>query len=176
MTLDQDPEAPNEAAPAVREVVALFSEREEIEDAIAALSDGGFAHSDLSLLSSHESIEAAGRRGRSLGDVLTGLVSEINYIGPLTAAGFIAVASGPVGAMLAGFIAAGVGGAAIKEVLDEVTSAPHTEDFARAVEAGSVILWVRVGDGRAEEKAKAILASHGGKDIHVNERPAARKR
>jgi hypothetical protein len=173
VSVDQDPEAPK-AARVIREVVAVFAERQSLERAIAALADAGFAHSDLSLLTSHESIEAAGRTGRSLGDVLTGLIGEINYIGPLTAAGFIAVAAGPVGAALAGLIAAGVGGAALKEVLDEVTSAPHTEDFARALEAGSVVLWVRVCDGAAEETAKAIIASHGGKDIHVNERTAGR--
>ncbi|MDP7547632.1 MAG: hypothetical protein QGF20_10100, partial [Alphaproteobacteria bacterium] len=38
---------------------------------------------------------------------------------------------------------AAVGGIAVKEILDEVTSTPHTEDFARSLEAGSVILWVR---------------------------------
>ena len=45
-------------------------------------------------------------------------------------------------ATLAALIGAAVGGMAVKEVLEEVSSAPHTVDFKRALDAGSIILWV----------------------------------
>jgi hypothetical protein len=170
MSADRLPDAGGGPGPAVREAVALFSQRSAIEAAINDLLAADFDHGDLSVLGSHQSIEAAGKPGKPFADVLTALEGEVKYIGPLTAAGFIALASGPVGAVLAGLIAAGVGAAALKQVLDEVMSAPHTEDFARALEAGSVILWVRVADERAEAEAKAILTRHGGGNIHVNER------
>jgi len=56
--------------------------------------------------------------------------------------------------------------------LDHVTAAPHTDEFARAVEAGGVIVWVRVTDAAAEEKAKTILAGHGASNVHLHERRA----
>lgn len=170
MPADDRPGATGRPVPVVREAVALFAERAAIEAAIEDLLAADFEHSDLSVLGSHEPIEAAGEPGKPLVDVLTALEGEVKYLGPLAAAGFVALASGPVGAVLAGLIAAGVGAAAIKEVLDEVTSTPHTEDFARALEEGSVILWVRVVDEGAEAEAKAILARHGGENIHVHER------
>ena len=68
-------------------------------------------------------------------------------------------------------MAAGVGGAAVKEYLDEVTSHPQTDEFARALEAGGVILWVCIGDDRAKEmKAQEALAGAGGRNVHVAER------
>ena len=41
---------------------------------------------------------------------------------------------------VAGMIGAAVGGVAFKELIDVVAAKPHTEAFARAVEAGSIIL------------------------------------
>jgi hypothetical protein len=156
----------------IREVVGLLGDRRQFETAVKSLEAAGFGHSDLSVLSSHDSIDAAGRQPRPWRDVLTGLVGELKYEGPLVAAGLIALATGPVGATIAGLIAAGVGGAAIKELLDEVTAVPHSDDFARALAAGSVILWVRADDPAKEQTAKAVLADCGATNIHVNERTA----
>lgn len=158
------------ARPPVREVVGLFSERAGFEAAVAQLLRQGFQPSDLSVLSSHESIEAAGREGKPWRDVLVALLGDLKYEGPLVAAGLIALATGPVGATIASLVAAGVGGAAAKELLDEVTARPHSDDFARALAAGSVILWVAAGDALKEERAKAVLREAGATNIHANER------
>ncbi len=155
---------------ALREVVALFSDRAGFEGAVETLLNGGFQRTDLSVLSSHQSLDAAGSAGRAWDDVVTGLVGEIKYEGPLVTAGLIAIAAGPVGAAIAGIIAAGVGGAAIKELLDEVTARPHSEEFARALEAGSVILWVACDGDAAERNARALLAKAGGANIHAHNR------
>jgi len=155
---------------ALREVVALFSDRTGFEGAVEALLNGGFQRTDLSVLSSHQSLDAAGSAGRAWDDAVTGLVGEIKYEGPLVTAGLIAIAAGPVGAAIAGIIAAGVGGAAIKELLDEVTARPHSEEFARALEAGSVILWVACDSDAAERNAHALLAKAGGTNIHAHNR------
>ena len=53
------------------------------------------------------------------------------------ASGAILLVGGTVSATIAGIIGAAVGGIAVKEVLDEVTSTPHTEDFARSLEAAA---------------------------------------
>lgn len=151
-----------------REVVGTFADREHFQSAVDALLKAGFTRTDLSVLSSHESIDAA--QGKSWKDVVVTLVGELKYEGPLVAAGLIALAAGPVGAVLAGMVAAGVGGVAVKELLDEVAALPDSDAFAKALTAGSVILWVRAADSGAEAQAKSILHDAGAQNLHVFER------
>lgn len=158
-----------------REIVALFRSRAEFDLAVSLLLSAGFGRADLSVLSSHESLDAAGRPGKPRDEALTALLGELSYAFPLTTAGLIAIVGGPVAAPIAAVVAAGVGGAAVKEYLDEITATPHTEDFARALEAGGAILWVNVGtasqpDSASEDKARTLLARAGGTNIHVVER------
>ena len=155
-------------------MVGLFADRESFETAIAALSKAGFDRSDLSVLGSHDSIDAAGTPGKPWRDVLTAMVGEIKYEAPLVASGAIFLAGGPVAAGIAGIIGAAVGTVAIKEMLEEVTAKPHTEDFARSLEAGSVILWVRASDPDRERLASAILKEHRGANVHVHQPAASR--
>jgi hypothetical protein len=154
----------------LREVVGTFSDRELFQTAVEALLRAGFARSDLSILSSHTSLDASVGEGRRWRDALTALVGEFKYEGPLVAAGLIAVAAGPIGALIAGLIGAGVGGAAVKELLDEVTALPDAEGFSRALAAGSIILWVAVADEHAEAKAMSTLLAEGAANVHVFER------
>jgi hypothetical protein len=161
--------ATNTVAP-TREVVGTFADREHFQAAVDALFKAGFARTDLSVLSSHDSIDAAGRDGRSWKDALIALVGELKYEGPLVAAGLIALAAGPVGAAIAGLVAAGVGGAAAKELLDEVAALPDSDEFAKALAAGSVVLWVSVADAAREERARTILHDCSAQNIHVFER------
>jgi len=152
-----------------REVVGVFSDRESFEAAVTALMKAGFGHADLSVLGSHESIDAAGEPGKPWREVLTAMVGEIKYEAPLVASGAIFLAGGPVAATIAGVIGAAVGGVAVKEMLEEVTAKPHTEDFARSLAAGSVILWVRASDAKRERQASAILKQHHGANVHVHQ-------
>ncbi|MFD2233938.1 hypothetical protein [Phaeospirillum tilakii] len=157
--------------PTAREVVGLFADRAHFETAVEALIRAGFERPRLSVLASHESLEVASSGGRSWRDALIALVGELKFEGPLVAAGLIAIAAGPVGAAIAALVAAGVGGAALKEVLDEVAALPDSKDFARALAAGSVILWVGIDSPEEEQTATALLAAAGGSNVHVCERP-----
>lgn len=38
-----------------------------------------------------------------------------------------------------------------------------------ALDHGGLLLWVRTPDAAREEKARAILAKHGGRDVHVHD-------
>ncbi len=160
----------NSAARSVREVVGLFRDRQSFEAAVAALLKAGFERSELSVLASHESLDAAGKPAKPWRDVLTALVGDLKYEGPLVASGAIALAGGPATAALAGIVGAAVGGMAAKEFLEEVTAQPHTEDFARSLEAGGVILWVRGEDDAQCRRASDILITEGGTNVHVSER------
>lgn len=150
------------------EVVGLLDSRESFEKTVEALREAGFARTDLSVLSSHESIEAAGKPAKPLKDVMTALVGEIRFEGPMVASGAVFLAGGPIGELIGAVVGATVGGVAIKEVLDEVTATPHTEDFARAVDAGSIILWVRAVGEEQQAKAKEVLQNQGAENVHIH--------
>ncbi len=150
------------------EVVGILNNRVSFEQTVEALLKAGFSRTDLSVLSSHESIEAAGKPAKPLKDVLTALVGEIRFEGPMVASGAVFLAGGPVGELIGAVVGAAVGGVALKEVLDEVTATPHTRDFARAVDAGSIILWVRTNGEDTETKARDILANNGAENVHLH--------
>jgi hypothetical protein len=161
----------NPSGKQVREIVALFTDRPTFDKAVTALLRAGFDRNDLSVLATHESLDAAGRPGRPYDEALTGLVGELNYAFPLATAGLIAIVGGPITAPLAALVAAGISGVAIKEYLDEVTAHPHTEQFAAALEAGGVVLWVNVGQDAARETlAVKTLEATGSRNVHPAER------
>ncbi len=155
--------------PPCPEAVALFANRDSFETAIKALIDAGFERADLSVLSSHESIDAAGKPGTPWQDVVTALVGELKFEVPLVASGAVFMVGGPIAATVAGIIGAAGVGIAAKEVIESVTSSPHTEDFARSLDAGSVILWVRADDDAKQVRALAILADSGGENAHIHQ-------
>lgn len=154
---------------AAREVVGLFAERKPFEDAIKALIGAGFERSDLSLLSSHESLAAAGEPGKPWRDVMTAVVGELKFEAPLVASGAIFLAGGPMAATIAALIGTATGIIAAREVIAGVTSSPNTEDFARSLEAGSVILWVRAAGPEQERVAARVLNDCGAGNVHIHE-------
>lgn len=162
--------ATGKGARTAMEVVGLFRDRASFEAAVDALLEAGFERADLSVLASHESLDAAGKPGKPWRDVLTALVGDLKYEGPLVASGLIFLAAGPVTATFAAVAGAAVGGMAAKEFLEEVTAQPHTDDFARSLEAGGVILWVCAETDEGRQQATAILTAHGGQNVHVSER------
>jgi hypothetical protein len=154
-----------------REVVGIFSRRADFDSAVQKLRAAGFARTDISVLASHGSLDVTGPEP-GWRDKLVALVGELKYEGPLVTAGLIAVAAGPVGAAIAGLIAVGVGGMALKELMAEITARPHAAEFARAVAAGGILLWVDVADAQREAAASAILTAAGGANVHTHERTA----
>lgn len=153
------------------EIVGIFSSRKQFEQAISSLRGLGFAHDDLSVLSSHQSIEAGDPKERSWRDVLVGMTGELTYEGPLVTAGLIALASGPVGILVSGLVAAEVGGMALKDMFSTLVARPKSEEFANALAAGHVILWVRVRDVLQEARATEVLNKYEARDVHRCERP-----
>ncbi|MEM7223496.1 MAG: hypothetical protein AAF495_10980 [Pseudomonadota bacterium] len=152
------------------EVVGRFADHESFRAAVAELRQSGFQHSDLSVLDTHESISASGKPSEAWKESLAGMVGEVKYVGPLTAAGLIGIATGPVGMAVSGLLAAGITGAALHELLEDVRATPHTEAFARALERGAVLLWVVAETDARQSDAEEILARHGAADVHLHQR------
>lgn len=159
-------------AATVTEVVGRFSGKHDFTAAVEELIGAGFESSDLSVLDTHESLSAAGSPGEAWQQALGSLVGEIKYVGPITAAGLIGIATGAVGAAISAAVAAGLTGAALAELLDAVRATPHTESFARALEGGAVLLWVRAEDGERQAKANEVLLHNGAADVHLHQRAA----
>jgi hypothetical protein len=160
--------------PVVREAGASFPDRAHFHKAVSDLLAAGFAPSDLSVLATHDSLLVAGEpadpRGPSL--LPAGLADEINYIGPLTVAGFTLLSGGPIAVVIAALVGAGLGGAALKELFDDYTAPRHRADFEAALRAGAALLWVRCEDPDRELTATRLLEEAGGRDVHLHGRPA----
>ncbi len=119
-----------ESFPIIREAVASFPDRDHFHRAVSDLLAAGFAPSDLSVLTSHDSLAAAGEPEGGQGSILpAGLSDEIKYIGPLTVAGIVVLSGGPIAAVVAALIGAGLGGAALKELFDDYTAPRHSAGF-----------------------------------------------
>jgi hypothetical protein len=101
------------------------------------------------------------------------LTDEIKYIVPLTVAGIVLLSGGPVAAAIAAVVGAGLGGAALKEILDGITARRHHEDFASALAAGAALLWVRCDDPDLELRALRLLEEAGGRHVHIHGRSPA---
>jgi hypothetical protein len=155
--------------PLVREAVASFHDRASFDAAVGELKAAGFPAEDISVLASHDSVAAA---EGDIDPTAAGLAPEIKYIAPLTIAGIIMISGGPVAAGLAALVGAGLGGAALKELLDGFTGTGHREEFAAAVHAGALLLWVRVPDPELEPAALRILERAGGRNAHMHARAA----
>jgi hypothetical protein len=122
--------------PVVREAVASFADKEDMRRAVGQLLAAGFEPDDLSVLATHESLEVAGGvpgyRGKPGASLFAGLTDEVSFIAPLTLAGFVLVSGGSVAVTLAALVSAGLGGAALKELLDYVIANRHSSEFAAA--------------------------------------------
>jgi hypothetical protein len=169
-------QTPKPPFPMIREAVASFATKAQFRDAASRLLAAGFKPTDLSVLGTHDSLEVAGEvpgyRGTPGSSLLAGLTDEVGFLAPLTVAGIVLLTGGPVAVAIAALVGAGVGTAAIKELLDYYTANRHSGEFARALEQGAVLLWVRVDDPALEAPAVRLLEEAGGKNAHVHARPA----
>jgi hypothetical protein len=156
--------------PVIREAVASFPDREHFRSAVSALLAARFERTDLSVLASHDSLAVADDVGTPKEVLRAGLSDEIKYIAPLTVAGIIVLSGGPIAAAVAAVVAAGLGGAALKELFDDYTAPHHSEDFEAALRAGAALLWVRCADPDSELAATRILEEAGGLHVHVHGR------
>ena len=154
----------------VTEVVGRFADRESFRAAVEELRSRGFERSELSVLDTRESLSASESAGEAWRQSLAGMVGEVKYLGPMTAAGIIMITSGPVGAMVSALVAAGLTGVALRELLDDIKATPHTEAFARALEGGAVLLWARAETADRQAEASETLKRHGAADVHSHTR------
>ncbi len=149
-----------------REIVATYGDRTSFEAAVAALLAAGFDRTDLSVLASHDSLEVAGdiagyhrEDGKEL---VSALGQQLTWLEPVTIAGTLFSAAGPIGAAVAAIIAAAAGAVTLRPLLDEVTENAHAGSFTDAVSAGHILLWVRTATAERVARAEQLLTTTGG--------------
>ncbi|NQV55058.1 MAG: hypothetical protein HQ503_04295 [Rhodospirillales bacterium] len=160
----------NENMNPIPEVVGTVAGKAALEEILAALRVAGFEDTDISLLSSHDSLSALSAEDDHWVATLTALAGEYKVLGPLAVSGGVILAGGPAIGAIAALIGAAVGGMALIEVVREVFSETDADDIARALEAGSVILWVQAEAKERQDAALSILEEHGALQLRVTGR------
>lgn len=173
------------------EIVGILPSPEAVENAVNDLTTAGWDRSELSLVAQHHLIsdEPVGEDSRQTADDPStdrqGVVSEsdVRQARTLTAglAGVAAafVASGATiltgGTALTAVVGAAVlGGGAVAAVEGVGTAADrHRLDFLHAqLDAGGILLWIKLHRPEQERKARQILERHGATDVHVHPVPS----
>jgi hypothetical protein len=157
-------------------VIAVFRDRDRLEQAMEGLQEHGFNRSRIHLLSN---VDAAKRLGvaASEGEAkhpvdraeqgnIQGMLAGIpTYIGALLAAG-VTVASGGTFAGVAlaavgGAVGAGAIGAGAAKLFNDRVAARYGSEL----ESGGIVVLVTTAGDSEVSRASDILTQHGGKDV-----------
>ncbi|MEX2615496.1 MAG: hypothetical protein WD767_05325 [Alphaproteobacteria bacterium] len=174
-----------------RELVGLFHEAEDLEQAISKLTSSGWDHAELSLLAqggllspdhvvedTHDIAENSGverqspvsetdvRQGRTLMTGMAGVAAAF------LASGATIMTGGGALAAIVGAAAAGGGAAAVTEALGWRVGSGRAAFLQEQIEQGGILLWVKIRAPEEEQLAANILADCGGTEIHVHEMDA----
>jgi len=170
-----------------REAVAVFEDVGDLDEAVRALLATGFAEDDLSLLARRRTVEH--KLGHTYENVeeleddpnvprvayrrpVDAAAAEGNYIGaitwapPLLAAGAVVASTGIVTGLVIG---AAVAGGIAANVLGHFIDHRHAAWLQEQLDAGGILLWVRLRDEAAAETALKILTRHAVHDVHIHE-------
>jgi hypothetical protein len=166
---------------AIREVVALFNDTDELDKAVYELQTRGFDRAAFSLLASEAAVQMKlGHRYQQVKDVeddpktpretFFSRVSrlEADYLpAPILASvGIVALAG--VGSILIVLVAAGAGGllgAALGRMMHERYAMRVQEQVTR----GGLLLWVNVRNAGEEKTALEVLRAHSAHDVHAHD-------
>jgi hypothetical protein len=176
----------SEAGPG-REAVAVFEEVIELDEAIRGLMAAGFHEDDLSLLADRKTVEkklghtyekveeleddptvprVAYRRPLDPAQAEGRFIGALTWAPPLLAAGAVVASTGLVtGLVIGAAVASSLAGSVFGHVLDQ----RHAAWLQEQLDAGGILLWVRLEDEAAAAKAVSILTRHAVHDVHVHD-------
>ncbi len=174
-----------------REAVAVFEDAEDLDEAVRGLLEAGFVEADLSLLAGRRTVqrklghaydaveELEDRPGvprvayRRMADPAAsegGFIGAIGWAPPLLAAGAVVASTGLVTGLIIG---AAVAGTLATNVLAHVFDRRHADWLQEQLDAGGILLWVRLEDEAAGEVALRILTRYAVHDVHIHDVPSA---
>ncbi len=171
----------------VQEAVAVFDDVADLDEAVRTLLAAGFAESDLSLLADRDAVRrklghtyehveelvddptaprVAYRRLADPAETEGRMIGSLTWAPPLLAAGAVVASTGFVTGLVIG---AAVAGTAAASVLGHVLDRRHADWLQEQLEAGGILLWVRIADDDAAAKALPVLARFAVHDVHVHD-------
>jgi hypothetical protein len=175
----------------VREVAGVFRSPGQLEEATADLLRAGFDRADLSVMSDIgevvRKIGAAGLTATELADVpatprralvrpedvvlvSAGAIAMAAFLGAAACAlAVIASRGNAIQAALAALGGGAAAGALAAYFAHRFVSRVRRRELRTLVEAGGIVLWVRVTSRESEQRALAILRRHGAAAAHVHE-------
>jgi hypothetical protein len=178
----------------LREAVGVFHRVEDLQAAIDELLSSGFDRAELSLLASEHAVEAklggisfrnpdfeddaSVPRGvyvspEAISAAEGGLVGGLAYVGSVATAGIVALAGGPLTAIVLGAVLVGAAGGLLGTGLAEVVGHRRAAYFQEQLDRGGLLLWVRTWNKAREKHAVEILTHHAGGDVHIHSVPDA---
>jgi hypothetical protein len=174
----------------VREVVAVFQNSDDLEAAIDKLASSGFARQNISVMAGHDVIadklghhfkqvkeieddakvpEAYFVRDEEVSEAQAAAIGLPMYIGGAGGALAVAASGGALALAIAAATAGGLIGGGIGGVVAKALGDHHAKTIQSNLEAGGILLWVRVNDADEESKATQLLGESGGQDIHAHD-------
>lgn len=184
MPQDQEPKY------AVREVVAVFQNPNDLEAAIDNLAMAGFARHAISVMASHDTIvEKLGHhfeqvktieddarvpsayfvRKDDLAEAKAAAIGLPLYIGGTVGAIAVAATGGALALAAAAAAAGGLAGAGLGALFAKAIGDHHAKTIQSNLETGGILLWVRVDSEEEERKATQVLGEAGGQDVHTHD-------
>lgn len=169
------------------EAVAVFHDVAELDQAVEALIDAGFAKEDVSLLASEDAVrkklghryerveelednsEAPRTTYRTLAEFAETertVTSTLTFLPAVIAAGTVVASAGVVAAAIAG---TAIGGAVLSTVLARWLDKGHAEHLQEQLEHGGLLLWVNTPTVVKQDDAIRILKEHAATDVHLHD-------
>lgn len=171
------------------EAVAVFHDVQSFQSAIDELLSAGFDHAELSVLASETAITTKLGRSytstaqfeddpdvprigyvprESVGDAQGAIIGMAAYVPAIIGSVAVIGSGGTLLGAVAAAALAGGSGAAVGAWLAQLIGSRHAQALEQHLDRGGLLLWVRTHDHPHEEAALAILARHGGGDIHLH--------
>lgn len=181
--------------PSIREAVGVFFNADHLRAALKDLLAAGFVPERLGLLASEQVVERSlgdlyARTNRSpdspsapaiafigresTGETASALGGSLFFVGTSVLMGAVVASSAVLGggllAAVGGIVGVGIVGALVATIIHQ----SDAEYLQQQVDAGHILLFVRMADSAREQQAMNILTFHCGVDVKMYEVPAKR--
>lgn len=174
----------------VPEAVGIFESFEALQQAYYDLAMVGFSRYDISLLGSEETLRdklgdrfwqsreleddpraprAAFVEEEAIGEFEGAIAGGFFFLGSYIAMFALLSPASTLAASAAAIALGGSPAAVLGALLARRVGKHHQDYYARQIEHGGILLWVRVPDKEREALAVKILKGHSGRDVHVHD-------
>ncbi|MBS9718218.1 hypothetical protein ACFFUT_13160 [Pseudohalocynthiibacter aestuariivivens] len=173
----------------VPEAVDVFETFDDLQGAFYDLRMFGFSRYDISLLARQEVLEetlgkaywratdleddpdaprAAFVSEEAIGELQGAIAGGFFFLGSFIALTAMLTLASTLAASIAAIAIGGSPAAVIGTLLARRVGKHHKDYYAKQIEHGGILLWVRVRDKEREKLAVKIMKGHSGRDVHVH--------